>query len=155
MARSGYVVTTESAVQLSTAAKSILGVRAGGNFGVDLNKVRIGFDGTSATATPVTVELCLASFDTNPPGTSSTSVTVRQEYGRLPATGFTAARNWTSEPTVLQPIEEWYLTPNGGLVVYDYPLGTSPDSPIGEGFVLRCTASQAVNVRAVMHFERA
>jgi len=157
VAKSGYAVTTEGAVALSTTTKSILGVKSGAttaNFGVDLIGIRVAFDGTTAGATPVRVELCAASFATNPPGTSSTSVTVRQRYGRLAGTGFTAARNWTSEPTVLTVLDEWLLTPNGGLVIYDWPLGTSPDSPLGEGFVIRCTADAAVNVRATMYFER-
>lgn len=157
MAKSGYAITTEGAVALSTSPKSILGVKSGAttaNHGVDLLGIRVAFDGTTASAVPVTIELCAATFATNAPGTNSTSVTVRQRYGRLAGTGFTAAKNWTTEPTVLTVVEEWLLTPNGGLVIYDWPLGTSPDSPLGEGFVIRCTAGAAVNVRATMYFER-
>jgi hypothetical protein len=158
VAKSGYSITTEGAVSLSAAtAKSILGVKSGAttaNHGVDLTKIRVGFDGVTASAVPVLVELCAATFATNGPGTNSTSVTVRQLYGRLAGTGFSGAKNWTSEPTVLTVVDEWLLTPNGGLVLYDWPLGTSPDSPLGEGFVIRCTAPATVNVRADLHFER-
>lgn len=157
MAKNGYAVTTEGAVALSTSAKSILGVKSGAttaNHGVDLLGIRVAFDGVTAGATPVLVELCAATFATNGPGTNSTAVAVRQLYGRAAGTGFSAAKNWTSEPTVLTVIDEWLLSPNGGLVIYDWPLGTSPDSPLGEGFVIRCTADAAVNVRATMKFER-
>lgn len=159
MAKSGYVTSTEGAVALAAAtAKSILGVKSGAttaNHGVDLKKFRVAFDGVTASAVPVLVEVCLCSFATQPPGTASTSTTVTQAYGRLAPTGFTAAKTWTTEPTTITVLEEELLTPNGGVVFYDYPLGDSPDSALGEGFVVRCTAPAIVNVRATLWFERA
>ena len=155
MAKAGYSIVTGGAVALSAAtAKSILGVRSHANFGLDLKKVRVGFDGVTATAVPVLVELCYATFATNAPGTASTSVTPLQEYGRSIAVGATAAKNWTTEPTVLTVLDEWLLTPNGGLVLYDWPLGDTPDCAVSEGWVIRCTAPATVNVRAAMHYER-
>jgi hypothetical protein len=158
MAKSGYSCTTEGAVALSAAtAKSIIGVKSGAttaNHGVDLKKFRVSFDGVTASAVPVLIEVCSATFGANAPGTNSTSTTVRQDYGRLAGTGFTTARNWTAEPTTLAVIEEFLLTPNAGTIFYDWPLGDSPDSPLGEGFVIRCTAPATVNVRSTLWFER-
>jgi len=157
MAKSGYSTTTEGAITLSTSAKTILGVKSGAttaNFGVDLIKYRVEFAGVTASAVPVLVEVALCTFGANAPGTNSTSTTVIQAYGRLAATGFTAARNWTTEPTTITVIEAFTLTPNGGTFFYDGPLGTTPDSALGEGFVIRCTAPAAVDVRASMWFER-
>ncbi len=155
MAKAGYTTSTEAAVALVAAtAKSILGVTGPAQFGVDLKKLRIGFDGVTASAVPVLVELCYATFATNPPGTSSTATTVDQVYGRAITAGFTAAKNWTAEPTVLTAIDEWTLTPNGGLVIYDFPLGDTPDSAVSQGFVIRCNAPAAVNVRGSLWFER-
>lgn len=163
MAKNGYSITTEGAVALvANTPKTILGVKSGAttaNFGVDWTKFRIGFDGISATAVPVLVELCACTFVTQPPtGTNNTTVTINQVYGRAASTGFQAAKNWTTEPTVIAPIDSILLTPNGGLLPYDWPLATSPDSPLGEGFVIRCTTpagAAAVNVRGAMWFERA
>lgn len=155
MAKAGYATSTEGAVALSAAtAKSILGVAAPSQFGVDLKKFRIGFDGVTASAVPVLVELCRATFATNGPGTNSTSTTIDQAYGRAITAGFTGAKNWTTEPTVLTPIDEWLLTPAGGLVIYDFPLGDTPDCDVSNGFVLRCNAPAAVNARASLWFER-
>jgi hypothetical protein len=155
MAKSGYSAVTGGAVALSAAtAKSIIGVKSHANFGLDLKKVRVGFDGTTASATPVLVELCYATFASNSPGTNSTSVTPAQVYGRSIAVGATAAKNWTTEPTVLTVLEEWLVTPNGGLLIYDLPLGDTPDCAVSEGFVLRCTAPAAVNVRGGLVYER-
>jgi hypothetical protein len=156
MAKAGYVTSTEGAVALSAAtAKSILGIAAPASFGVDLKKLRIGFDGVTASAVPVLIELCYATFATNAPGTNSTSATVDQAYGRTITPGFTAAKNWTTEPTVLTPLEEWLLTPAGGTILYDYPLGDTPDTAASNGFVIRCNAPATVNVRAALWAERA
>jgi hypothetical protein len=154
MAKCGYSVVTGAAIALSAAtAKSIIGVMAGASFGIDLQKYRISFDG-DAVAVPVLVELCQATFATNAPGTNSTSLTPVQSYGRAIAHGVTAASNWTSEPTVLTVIDEQLLTPNGGLEVYDFPLGNTPDSAVSTGFVLRLTAPATVNARATLKWER-
>lgn len=155
MAKAGYTAPGGGAVALSAGvAKSVIGVLAPATFGCDLKKFRIGFDGITSTAVPVLVELCYATFATNPPGTASTSITVQQVYGRTITAGFTAARGWTTEPTVLTPIDEWLLTPTGGLNIYDVPLGDTPDSAVSNGFVIRCNAPAAVNTRATLWFER-
>lgn len=155
MSKAGWSIVTGGAVALSAAtAKTVLGAKAHANGALDLQKIRVGFDGTSAAAVPVLVELCAATFATQPPGTESTSVTPALLYGRSTTVGWTAGKTWTTEPTVLTVLDEWLLTPNGGLVLYDWPLGTSVDTPLGEGLVLRCTAPATVNVRASMVFER-
>ncbi len=155
MAKAGYTITTGGAVALSAAtAKTVLGVKSHANFGVDLTKFRVGFDGVTASAVPVLIEVCYCTWGANAPGTNSTSVTPAQAYGRALTVGATAAKTWTTEPTTITVLEEFLLTPNGGVVLYDWPLGTTPDSALGEGFALRLTAPAAVNVRAAMWFER-
>lgn len=155
MAGTLYKASTEGAVALVAAtAKSILGVNGTTAFGVDWKKYRIGFDGVTASAVPVLVELCACTFATQVPGTASTSVTVTQTAGRTVTPGFTAGKTWTTEPTVITVLDEFLLSPAGGLVVYDWPLGDTPDSAVSTGFVIRCTAPAAVNVRAAMHFGR-
>lgn len=154
--KTGYSCNTEAAVTLGAATpKTILGVQGNAAFGVDLLGYRVGFDGVTASAVPVLVELCYITFATNPPGTNSTLVTVDTIYGRAVASGLTAARNWTVEPTVVTPLDEYLLTPNGGLVIKDIPRDRTPDSAFSQGFGLRLTAPAGVNVRATMTFERA
>src|SRR6266571_8703689 len=113
MSKAGYTaphVATATALAAGTA-KSVIGVSGTANFGVDLTKFRLSFDGVTASAIPVLVELCYATFATNPPGTNSTSITVQQEYGRSIVAGFTAAYAWTAanEPTVLTTLDNWTL----------------------------------------------
>lgn len=155
MAKAGYSIVTGGAVALTAAtAKTILGVLAPASFGIDLQYVEVGFDGVTAGAAPVLVEVATCTFGANPPATNSTSVTPTQIYGRAITVGATAAKTWTTEPTTIATISEKLLTPYGGLVIYDWPLGRTPDNAVSTGFVLRCTAPAAVNVRASMVFER-
>ena len=158
MAKAGYSVTTgATAIASGTAAKSILGVLAPAQFGVDLKKWRIGFDGVTASAVPIVVELMYSTFATNStPGTNNTNRTsnIIQTYGRSITTGFSAMSAWTAEPTVLTPIDSFSLTPAGGLVFYDFPLGDTPDSAVSQGFLIRVTAGATVGVFSTMWFER-
>jgi len=151
----GYSTSTEGAIALGAGvAKTILGIRGNAAFGVDWLGYRVGFDGVTASAVPVLVELCYITFATNPPGTNSTASTIDTIYGRVVASGFTAAKNWTAEPTVVTAFDEFLLTPNGGLIVKDFPRDRTPDSAFNEGFGLRLTAPAIVNVRATMLCER-
>lgn len=153
--KAGYSAPAGGAVALVAAtAKSVIGVLAPAQFGVDLLGYELAFDGVTAANVPVTVELCAATFASNPPGTASTSITVQQAYGRSIVPGFTAAYGWTTEPTVLTAFDRFTLTPNGGVVVRDWPYGQTPDSPVSNGFVIRLTAAQVVNVAATLRFER-
>lgn len=155
MASVGYSVQTEGAVALTAAtAKSVIGVKAHANSGLQLVYFWVGFDGVTASAVPILVEVMYSTFATNSPGTASTSTTPRQRYGRVLTAGFTSAKTWTTEPTVLTPLDEFLLSADKGLVGYQWPLGQYPDSALAEGFVIRCNAPAAVNVRATIGIER-
>ena len=145
-----YSLRNEADVALAAAtAKSILGVRSGAAFGIALKSWGVSFDGVSATAEPVAVHLCHATFATNAPGTASTdaSANIAQTSGKTLAHGCTAAHTWTTEPTVLVEIDEILLTPNGGTYKWAFPLGDEPDGGLSEGYVIRCNAPAVVNVR--------
>jgi hypothetical protein len=156
MAKAGYTLRTGAAVALTAAtAKTVLCLIAPAQFGIDLKKVKVGFDGVTASATPVLCELMYSTLASNStPGTGNTTGTVTQLYGRSITAGFTGFYAATSEPTVLTEFDSWPLTPTGGLLFYDWPLGDTPDSAVSSGIVLRCTAPAAVNVRASFSFER-
>ncbi len=154
--KAGYSLSTGAAVALSAAtAKSILCVLSPAQFGIDIKSLEIGFDGVTASAVPVLVELCTSTAATNStPGTNNTTGTVNQIYGRSITTGFTGFYNSTAEPTVLTPVYRNTLTPNGGTLYYEFPSDRTPDVAVSAGFVIRCTAPAAVNVNATLVFER-
>lgn len=156
MSKTRYSASTGAAVALSAAtAKTVLAVIAPAQFGVDLVSYEIGFDGVTASAVPVLVEICQSTFASNStPGTGNTAGTVNQTAGRSITAGFTTFYASTAEPTVLTPVDSFTMTPNGGTIVRDYQPPNTPDSAVSAGFVIRCTAPAAVNVRATMFFER-
>lgn len=154
MAKAGYSVTTSGTFTTSTVAVTILGVKSNAAFGIDLRKISVGFNGVTAANVPVLVELVYCTFATNAPGTNSTSRTPIQTYGRVAANGVTAASGWTAEPTVITPLQQWLLTPNGGLVIEEFAPDHGFDTALGEGLAIRITASVAVGVVATMEFER-
>jgi hypothetical protein len=150
-----YSCVTGGAVALAAAtAKSVLGVKAHANSGLLLKEASICFDGVTASAVPVLIELMYSTWATNGTmGTNNTSVTPVQVSGRVLTAGFTAGKTWTSEPTVITTIKELLVHPQAG-IVYQIPLGDEPDCALGEGFVIRCTAPAIVNVRAQMSVVR-
>jgi hypothetical protein len=155
MAKAGYMTSTGAAVALTTVAKTVLCVIAPAQFGIDLKKIRVSFDGVSATGVPILIQLMTSTLATNStPGTNNTTGTVTQVYGRSITNGFTSFYASTSEPTVLTEIDQWLESPNSSTVIYDYPLGDTPDTAVSNGIVIRCTPPAAVNVRAAIWFER-
>jgi hypothetical protein len=152
MSAVGYFVQTEAAVALAAGvAKSVIGVVAQAAAGLQLKSFEIGFDGVTASAVPVLIEIGYCTFAGAGTGTGTTP---RQSYGRVLAAGFTSFRNYTVEPTVVTPLKEFLLTPNAGLIAYQFPLGQEPDTAFAQGFVIRLTAPAIVNVRATMGIER-
>lgn len=154
MAAPLYIARTEGAVALAAAtAKTILGIRAGASFALLLDEVFVGFDGTSGSAVPVLVEIGTCTFATNAPGTASTTVTPTQGGGRVLTHGMTAAKNWTTEPTVIAVLEEFLLHAQTG-ERRPIVLAKEYDTALNDGFVIRCTAPAGVNARAFIRVAR-
>lgn len=155
MAKAGYTAAAAATVLLTAAtAKSVIGFVAPAQFGGDWTGYELSFDGAVSTAVPVTVELCRSTFATNGPGTNSTAITITQEYGRTIAAGFTAASNWTTEPTVLTVFHAFTVAAYNGLVIVKTPPPQTPDCDVSTGFVIRCNAPAGVNCRPTVSFER-
>jgi len=156
MSAAGYGIHSEGAILLTAAtAKCVIGAKAHANSGLQLKGFEVAFDGVTASAVPVLIEVMYSTWASNSPGTNSTSTTVRQIYGRVLTAGFTAGKTWTTEPTTLTVMgKEFLLTPNAGVFAYQYPLGQEPDCALAEGFVIRCNAPAGVSIRAAMTLER-
>ena len=160
MAKAGYSVRTTSAVALTAAtARTSLVVITPSSFGGDLVAFSLGFDGVTAANVPVFWEIFRSTNATNStPGTNNTSETsaIQQIYGRSITTGFTAfsASTAGNEPTALTVVRSNWLTPNGGLLMYDVPLGKSIEWDVSAGLGVRLTAPNAVNARVEFIVER-
>jgi len=151
-----YTLTPAVSAALSAGvARTILGIKSGATFGLVLKEWRVGFDGVTAGATPVLVELLRSTWATNSPGTASSAITPAQVGGRVLAHGITGGRDWTTEPTVLEQLEAVpFIHPQAGFIV-QMPLGDEYDCDLAHGFVIRVTAPQAVNARGFLKWQRA
>lgn len=160
MSSVGYKVDTSAAVALSAAtARTCLMMLTPSQFGACATHFSIGFDGVTASAVPVFWEVVRSTNATNStPGTNNTSesANIVQTRGRAITTGFTAfsASTAGNEPTVLTRLEGNNLTPNGGLLVYDFALGREFECDASAGLGIRLTAPASVNVRCTLHVER-
>ncbi len=146
-----YVVGTEGSVAMVAAtAKTVLAVTAPAQFGIALKSLKIGFDGVTASALPVLVEIIR--FTTAGTGTA---VTPLQQSGRTIAHGVAATKNHTVEPTTptLADPDMWF-DPNKLALLYDWALGDEIDTAVSEGLGLRVTAPAVVNVRAQFRWNR-
>lgn len=146
-----YTAETTGDVALSAAtAKTVLNVIAGSNALFRIIEFGVSFDGTSATAEPVTVELC---YSTQGGAGTSTSHTITQTGGPARNVQATAARNYSAEPTTLTVWKRWLVHPQTGIVV-QFPLGREPEETVtADGLCLRLTAPAAVNCQAYIEFE--
>lgn len=147
----GYTVETNGDIALSAAtAKTIMMVINGANSLVRLVEISLDFDGTSATAEPVTVELVSS---TQAGAGTSTSHTIAQCRGPTRTVQATAARNYTAEPTTLTVLKRWLVHPQSGRTI-QFPLGREPEQvTTADGLGIRCTAPATVNVQGYMEFE--
>lgn len=148
---SRYTAETNGDVALTAAtAKTVLNVINAANALIRIIEFGVSFDGTSSSAEPVTVELCSSTQAT---AGSSTAHTIVQAGGATRTVQATAARNYSSEPTVLTVLKRWLVHPQTGIVLQS-PLGREPEQVVtADGLCLRLTAPAAVNAQAYIEFE--
>lgn len=153
----GYRIDSPVVALTAATARTSLMVITPAQFGACLRTFRIGFAGVTASDIPVLWEIVRSTNATNStPGTNNTNenANIIQYKGRAITTGFTAFSASTSEPTVLTTLDEALLTPAGGLLVYDFPLGDEFECDVSAGLGIRLTAPAAVNARCALRFER-
>jgi hypothetical protein len=157
-----YKIHTEGEVALAAAGttKTIIGIAGNANFAILLKELWFDFDGVTSTNNTVKMAIARCTFATNPPGTNSTTLTVKQARGRVAGTGFAGGKNWTVEPTVIETVadEEFSFDPNKGAFRYPWPLGDESDTALGEGWTLRALVESgdtvSAAIRAGMRFVR-
>jgi hypothetical protein len=152
----GYVVKTgTTATALSAAtAKTLVNLIAATTKTAVLVEASVSFDGVTASAVPVLVELCLSTQATA--GTPGASPTPQQIRGKGTAV-CTAGVDYSAEPTALTPFKHWLVTPNGGLMTIQLPLGRESQFDLSGGTnkaqCIRANAPAVVNARSYAEFE--
>lgn len=135
-------------------AKTVLNVIAAANRAVKITEVGIGFVGASGTAKPVLVELCTSTQAGA--GAGSSAVTpAPTDPGDATTVQATAAKGYTTEPTVLTPIRRWRVHPQNGRE-QQLPLGREPRTDVGKAICLRVTfetGETTTNIDSYIEFE--
>lgn len=139
-----------SALSAATA-KTVISVLGAATYGVNWLGYELSFDGPTSTAQPAKIELCTL---TAAGAGTSTAVTVVNTAGPRITSGFTAATNYTVEPTVLVAFQTFYLPVYGGTAIVQFTPGQEPDNAVSIGFAIRVTAPATVNCAASMKFTR-
>lgn len=152
---SGFVTKTAAATALvGGAAKTLINLIAGASVVPIPVEFSASFDGVTASAVPVLVEMGYSTQGAaGTPGTSPTPTLIR---GRGAASA-TAGVDYSAEPTTLTAFKHWLVTPNGGLLVIQFPLGREPQGDASGGtnkaLFLRGNAPANVNCRAYIEHE--
>ncbi len=134
--------TPKTAVSVINAANSL----------VRTTEISVSFDGVTATAIPVRVELC--SSTQAAAGTPGTSPTPTQIHGATRTVQAGGAEDYSVEPTVISVLKTWFMRADGGIFILQNPLGRETEQPVtADAILLRLEAAAAVNARAYIEFE--
>jgi hypothetical protein len=151
-----FVAQTEGEITPAAAAtaKTFLSVISASNKGFIATEIGVAFIGTVAAAKPVLVELCTSTQAGAGSGSSAVTPRPVNPNNDITVTS-SAAKGYTSEPTVLVPIREWLVHPQAPLIC-QFPLGREPKAVNGYALAVRITFASAettVNGRVYMEFE--
>jgi len=149
------VNTTAAPVRVATgtAIKTLLQVTAGSANRMTIISWSISFDGVTASAVPVPVELIET---TTVAGGSPTAVTPMKWDPSSDASAATAGFSPSSEGSVsgtTRLLDYVDLTPNGGVYVHDFPLGREPIVLASQVLRIRTTSAATVNAICSLTWE--
>ncbi len=152
----GAFVARNTAFSAATGAKTALVVASPSQHGLSLTEVGVSFNGTTASDAPATVEVTQLTLGGT--GTAGGSpVSAAQVRGRTGSTAPTVTHNYTGEPTTHTVIRQWYVSPNGGTLIYPFPLGREVECDASGGTIkalaIRVNTSATVSVLAYMEVE--
>ncbi len=150
MARLPVVATTEGEVALAAAtAKTVLQIVAATNTRIAVKGFSISFDGVSATAEPVQVDI----VKQTDAGTSSAGTPVKEQLGLGSETIQTTSRKTiTVEPTTTDVLRRYEVHPQSGREVR-FGLDDEIILAGGTRLGIRCTAPATVNCVAHISVE--
>lgn len=143
-ARSGSSATNTTTVAMVAAtAKTVVQVFGTANTTLSLVRVKVSFDGVTASAVPALVEWGIITA-----AGTSTAFTPVQNTGSPFASPAAGGYNSSAEPTYTRIIDSAYVPVFMGTYVEWYPLGEEPLCAVSQGFGIRVTAPATVNCLA-------
>lgn len=156
MATTAAYVVNNTVFAAPAAVHTLITAIAPAGHGLTLVEFGISFDGVTASAVPVFVELVTSTQAGA--GTAGVTPTATQIRGRTTAgSAPTSGANYTAEPTVLTRQKQWYVTPNNGVLIVQFPLGREIETDSSAGTTkaigLRITPPATVNCLAYLEVE--
>lgn len=156
-ATGGTATATPAALSAATAKTVVYTVAASSNQHA-ITEIGVSFDGVTSSAVPALIEL--VSSTTGTAGTPRSALAAGKQERGWPAqtSQTTAADTYSAEPGTLLVNRKWFVSPNGGLFVAQFPLGREPTGLVtattdGKGWGIRVTAPATVNCHAYMEWE--
>ena len=122
----------------AAAAETVVYVKAPAGKAILVDEISVSFNDVDAADAPVLVELIR--FTTDATGTGLTEV----NRTNAETSGATALGTITSEGTAGNVVWSTYLTPAGGALPMQWPLGKEIVVPAGERIGIRCTTAAGV-----------
>jgi hypothetical protein len=145
-----YVATADATALVAATAKTLIAVQAGAQDRLTIVQWWVEFDGATATAVPVKVELIRATTNTAAGTRTALGTTNNNPYRDFEGTSAFQTANsgvaYSAEPTwtTQVPLELHRVPPTSGIMM-QYPLGREPSIPGGSALQLRVTAAAIVN----------
>ena len=146
-----YTIAPDADVALVAAtAKTVLQLATPSTRRAKIKEITVSFKGVTSSDVPVLIRL-----QRQTTAGTATSTTPVPEDGVDPAALCSASYNASAEPTSASevPVKQWMLTPTGGTLVYQLPLGDEPALAVSTRFGLIMTAPQAQNCRVGVTFQ--
>ena len=144
-----YTLRSGDVALVAATAKTVLSLITGATRRAKLKELTLAFSSVTSTDVPVLIEL--VQFDTDGTGTTVTPAAVDRAD---PAAISTAKSDYSAEPTT-NPVVLWEtrMTPIGGTLILQTPLGDEFKFLVSKTHALRITAPQGQTVRAVLKIE--
>ena len=146
-----YTFSIDGLALVAATAKSVLELGTPATDRAKITRWWVEFDGVTATAVPVKVEVGMFSAGVT---TATTGTAQKQDCPEGPAPQSVIKHSTTVEGagTAGAGIEVHRIHPQGGLVV-QAPLGREGTIPVSGFWRIRCTAAAGVNVTAGVEWE--
>jgi hypothetical protein len=149
---SSYVVSCASTALSASATQSLILINPA-TIAYKITELSVSFD-SAAAATAVEVQLYRTTAVGSPAGTSTTPIKVTNPGAT--AAQSTALTALTTEPTTVEILRRWFVSPASGLLLLQHPLGREPGAAgAGQEIGLRAITPSGVtpHVAAYLEFE--
>lgn len=146
-----YTANNTADVALAVAtAKTVVQIATPATRRAWIKEAQISFKSVTSTDVPVLVQLRRQS--TAGTATAIASANIAPDVEGHPAALSSANENATVEPTTGVVVKEWEITPIGGVLVYQLPLGDEIEMAVSSFLGMVVTAPQVQSCRAYIKF---